>query len=74
MKTFTEVGTQLKASKGMRTTLGEAMRVSDVRWELVAELRLKIARGQYRVSSDALAGRLMEVMLERRVAGAAFPR
>ena len=54
------------------TTLAEAMRTSDVRWELVAELRAKIARGQYRISSDALAGRLMEVMLQRPVGGAAF--
>jgi anti-sigma28 factor (negative regulator of flagellin synthesis) len=73
MKTFTEVRTQLEASQGMRTTLVEAVRCPDVRWERVAELRVKIARGQYRVSSDALAGRLMEVMRERGRAGAAFP-
>jgi len=42
------------------TVLARALSVSDVRFEKVAALQQAIASGTYRVSSDVLAGRLIE--------------
>lgn len=44
----------------MGTVLARALSISDVRWDKVTALRQSIANGTYRVSADALAGRLIE--------------
>ena len=52
-------------SQEFESSLGEAMRLTDVRWEKVAALRNAIAKGTYKVSSEAIAEKMMASMLSR---------